>query len=136
MDENLNSNGGLIVSVTTLRGIKGVPGAEVTIFTGTPENYRIIAEDVTDSSGKTGRFLLPTKEKSLSEQVDTGALKVRPYSLYNVAVSADGYARQLNLNIPIFSGVTTLQNIDITSLSTYAEGNTPIIQDEMPKFNL
>ncbi len=136
MDENLNSNGGLIVSVTTLRGIKGVPDAKVTIFTGTPENYEIIAEDVTDSSGKTGRFLLPTKEKSLSEQVDTGALKVRPYSLYNVAVSADGYARQLNLNIPIFSGVTTLQNMDITSLSTYGDKDKPIIVDEMPKFNL
>ena len=43
MVENLNSSGGLIVSVTTLRGIKGVPGAKVTIFTGTPENSQIIA---------------------------------------------------------------------------------------------
>lgn len=136
MDENLNSNGGLIVSVTTLRGIKGVPDAKVTIFTGTPENYEIIAEDVTDSSGKTGTFLLPTKEKALSEQADTGALKTIPYSLYNVAVSADQYAKQLNLNIPIFSGVTTLQNMDITSLSTYGDKDKPIIVDEMPKFNL
>ncbi len=136
MDQNLNSNGGLIVSVTTLRGIKGVPDAKVTIFTGTPENYEIIAEDVTDSSGKTGTFLLPTKEKALSEQADTGALKAIPYSLYNVAVSADQYARQLNLNIPIFSGVTTLQNMDITSLSTYGDKDKPIIVDEMPKFNL
>lgn len=136
MDENLNSTGGLIVSVTTLRGVKGVPNAKVTIFTGTPENYEIIAEDVTDSSGKTGTFLLPTKEKALSEQADIGALKVIPYSLYNVAVSADQYARQLNLNIPIFSGVTTLQNMDITSLSTYGDKNKPIIVDEMPKFNL
>ena len=136
MDENLNSNGGLIVSVTTLRGIKGVPDAKVTIFTGTPEDYEIIAEDVTDSSGKTGTFLLPTKEKALSEQADTGALKTIPYSLYNVAVSADQYARQLNLNIPIFSGVTTLQNMDITSLSTYGDKDKPIIVDEMPKFNL
>lgn len=136
MNENLNSSGGLIVSVTTLRGIKGLPNAKVTVFTGTPENYEIIAEDVTDSSGKTGTFLLPTKEKALSEQADTSALKVIPYSLYNVAVSADGYAKQLNLNIPIFSGVTTLQNMDITSLSTYNQANEPIIQDEMPQFNL
>lgn len=136
MDEILNSTGGLIVSVTTLRGIQGVPGAKVTIFTGTPENYEIVAENVTDSSGKTGRFLLPTKEKALSEQADTGALKTIPYSLYNIAVMADGYARQLNLNVPIFSGVTTLQNMDITSLSAYGGGNEPIIEDEMPKYNL
>ena len=113
-----------------------MPDAKVTIFTGTPENYEIIAEDVTDSSGKTGTFLLPTKEKALSEQADTGALKTIPYSLYNVAVSADQYAKQLNLNIPIFSGVTTLQNMDITSLSTYGDKDKPIIVDEMPKFNL
>ena len=136
MNENLNSSGGLTASITTPRGIKGVPNAKVTVFTGTPENYEIIAEYVTDSSGKTGTFLLPTKEKALSEQADTSALKVIPYSLYNVAVSADGYAKQLNLNIPIFSGVTTLQNIDITSLSTYNQANEPIIQDEMPQFNL
>ncbi len=136
MDENLNATGGLVVSVTTLRGIQGVPDAKVTIFTGTPENYEIISEDTTDSSGKTKRFELPTKQKVLSEQPDTNALKVVPYSLYNVAVSAEGYARQLNLNIPIFAGVTTLQNMDITSLSAYAGGNEPIIEDEMPSFNL
>ena len=136
MVENSNSSGGLIVSVTTLRGIKGVPNAKVTIFTGTPENSQIIAEDVTNSSGKTKEFLLPTKEKMLSEKPDNSALKQIPYSLYNVAVLADGYARQLNLNIPVFSGVTTLQNMDITSLSAYNQGNEPIIQDEMPQFNL
>ncbi len=136
MDENLNNTGGLIVSVTTLRGIKGVPDAKVTVFTGTPENFEVIAEDVTDSSGKTGTFLLPTKEKTLSEQPDNSALRVRPYSLYNVAVLADGYVRQLNLNIPVFSGVTTLQNMDITSLSAYNRANEPIIEDEMPQFNL
>ncbi len=136
MDENLNSVGGLVVSVTTLRGVRGVVGAKVTIFTGTPENYEIIDEDTTDSSGKTKRFELKTKEKALSEQADTGTIKQIPYSLYNVAVSADGYASQLNLNIPIFSGVTTLQNMDITSLSAYNNGNEPIVVDEMPKFNL
>ena len=136
MEETLNSMGGLVVSVTTLRGIRGVPNAKVTVFSGTPENYEIIAEDITDSSGKTKRFPLPTKEKALSEQADTGALKQVPYSLYNVAVSADGYARQLNLNIPIFAGVTTLQNMDVTSLSAYNNGDAPIVIDEMPKFNL
>lgn len=136
MSDTLNSIGRLVVSVTTLRGIKGVPDAKVTIFTGTPETYEIIAEDTTDSSGKTKVFELPTKEKALSEQADNGAIKVVPYSLYNIAVLADGYARQLNLNVPIFAGVTTLQNMDITSLSAYAGGNNPIIIDEMPKFNL
>ena len=136
MSEALNSMGKLVVSVTTLRGIRGVPNAKVTVFTGTPENYEIIAEDTTDSSGKTKTFELPTKEKVLSEQPNNNALKVIPYSLYNIAVSADGYARQLNLNIPIFAGVTTLQNMDITSLSAYNNGNEPIVVDEMPKFNL
>lgn len=136
MDEALKSTGGLVVSVTTLRGIQGVPNAKVTIFTGTPENYEIIAEDTTDSSGKTKTFELATKEKALSEQADTGAIKAIPYSLYNIAVSADGYARQLNLNVPIFAGITTLQNMDITSLSAYNNGAEPIVVDEMPKYNL
>ena len=125
-------SGGLIVSVTSLRGFYGVPDAEVTVFTGGIDEKNIIDSDVTDSSGRTKKFILDTESKTLSGSA--GAIK-KPYSEYNISVVANGYAEQINMDIPIFEGVTTVQQVGLTSKSADG-GNSRIVVYEKPHFNL
>ncbi len=117
--EDDESSGGLIVSVTTARGLYPVSDAMVTVFSTEEETVRTVDSDKSDMSGKTKTFLLPTPAKSLSESV--GAEK-RPYAVYDVTVEADGYVKQRFIKIPVFSGVTSLQKADLLSLSA-AGGN-------------
>ena len=125
--------GGLIVSTTALRRLYPVPSARVTVFTGPYENMEVIDTGVTDESGKRKVFRLETPERSLSQSA--GATK-KPYALYNVFVQADGYVDTVNTNIPIFEGVTSLQNIDMILRSTAENKEGPRIIDEAESYEL
>lgn len=124
--------GGLTVSVTTLRSLYPVPDAVVTVFTGDVENQKVIDRKTTDQSGKTKTFYLPTPNKSLSEDQNETAL---PYALYNIFVKAKDLVGQINLNIPVFAGVNSMQNVDLILPSALGENQTdPIIIDQSNKF--
>ena len=126
------NNGRLIVSVTSLRENYPVANALVVIFTGEYENKTEIDRSLTDISGKSKVFTLPAPERNLS--LNAGA--VEPvYTTYGVEVTADGYAKEINLNLPIFSGVTSLQNVDLTLLSAQ-NGKGENINDQSENYNL
>ena len=125
-------NGRLIVNVTTLRGLYPVPNATVTVFTGNYENMTIVDSSITDENGKSKIFILPAPSRALS--LEAGATEA-VYTSYGVMVDADGYSRQVNLNLPIFEGVTSLQAIDMTLLSADG-GNTTNINDQAENYNL
>lgn len=129
-EENM---GGLIVAVTTLRGLREVSGAEVTVFTGTPNARQIVHRELTDDSGKTDVIPLKTKSRTLSET--EGSTEV-PYLTYNVSVLADGFVEQMNLGLPIFEGVVSIQNVDLTSKSASNGNPGPIIFDVSQSYNL
>ena len=128
-----DSTGGLQLVVTTLRRVLPIESAVITVFTGDNENRTVIETDVTDSSGKSGVFNLRTPAKAFSE---SAASTETPYALYNVEVKADGYVDEIYMNIPVFSGVVSVQNADLISVAA-AGGNTePMIFDELPDYNL
>jgi hypothetical protein len=127
-----SNTGGLTVSVTTLRSLYPVPDALVTVFTGDIENQRVIDQKTTDQSGKTETFYLPTPDKSLSEDQSETAL---PYSLYNIFVKAKDLVGQIHLNIPVFAGVNSMQNVDLILPSALGENQTdPIVIDQSNKY--
>ncbi len=126
------SNGALVVIATAIRGLYPVANARVDVFTGSVKNPSIIDTDMTDLSGKTKGFVLRTKNKRLSEK--SGEAET-PFITYNIAVKADGYVEQLNMNIPIFEGVTTLQKVDLTLQGAYI-GTEPIVVYESPEYSL
>ncbi len=126
-------NGGLVVEATALRSIYPVSGAEVTVFTGEGETARIIDKAVTDQSGKTKRFVLETPPRSAS--LDSASTTL-PYSLYNLRVRAEGYIDNIHLNVPVFSGITSVQQSEMMLLETAGEDRRPQIFDETPQFNL
>lgn len=133
-EENTKGNvGQLIAIVTAVRGLYPVQGAKVTVFTGSFESKNIISTAYTDQSGRTDAFILPTPSKELS--LDSQNTQI-PYSLYNMLVEAEGYVDTLHLNIPVFSGVTSLQRSNLLLLETAGEDKSMRVFDEAQQYNL
>lgn len=129
-----DGTGGLVVSVTTLRRLYPVNGAVVTVFTGDSDAPTVIETDTTDESGKSRVFKLKTPPKADSQQAESG--ETPPYSAYGVSVKSDGYVEQIAVNIPIFSGVVSVQNIDLIPVSAAGKHTQPQIIQEGNSYDL
>lgn len=125
--------GGLLVAATTLRGTRPVPGAVVEVFEGEINNRTTVHRETADESGRTKVIPLKTKSRDLSEA--PGQL-LPPFITYNVSVTADGFAEQINMGVPIFEGVVSIQNVDMTSLGALDGKIGPIINDAPSGYNL
>ena len=128
-----DGKGGLVAAVTTVRGLYPVPDAKVTVFTGNVEQMRVIDTAITDQSGKSKRFVLDAPSVSLS--LSSGQTPT-PYANYNMLVEADGFVRNIHLNIPVFSGVTSLQGSDMLLLEAAGEDKSGQVFDERENYNL
>ncbi len=129
-----DSTGQLIAIVTSLREIYPIKGAKITVFTGNYyDNMDILDTAFTDESGRSKAFILPTPAKALSE---TSGASDKPYSGYNMLVQSDGYIDNIHLNIPVFSGVVSLQGSDMMLRETAGENKGPRIFDEGQEFTL
>ena len=132
-DSKGDKKGSLAVTVTTLRSIYPLPNAKVSVFQGEINNMQVLTTVYTDQSGKTPEIPLPAPEALLSQQSDYSG---KPYSVYNIIVSAEGFRDNIHLNIPVFSGVTTIQRSNMMLLETAGENKGPQIFDESEEFNL
>lgn len=105
--------GYMIVKVSTARGAIPLESATVTVHNYDPEfeNGRgdIIATYTTNASGLTERFALPAPPKQLSLSPGNG----RSYETYNLSVTKEGYYQQYYMNVPVFEGITAIQNADM-----------------------
>lgn len=128
-----DGTGQLIGIVTSFRGLYPVKGAKVTVFTGNIDDMQIIDTDFTDDSGRTKAFTLSAPAKELS--ASSGASQ-KPYASYNMMVESDGYIDNIHLNIPVFSGVVSLQGSDLMLSETAGENKGPQIFDESQEFTL
>lgn len=131
--ETPDGKGSLIAFVTAVRQLYPVENARVTVFRGTGENRVIIDTKLTDSSGKTGAFILDAPAKAGSLDKDSTAV---PYALYNMLIEKEGYRDNLHVNIPIFSNTVSLQNSNLMLLETAGVDKSAQIFDEAPVYNL
>ncbi len=113
----LFGNGYLIVHVTTARGAIPLAGAQVSIKDYLPEFTEprgdVIVAAVTDRSGNTQRFTLPSplRMNSLTPGNTT------PFSAYNLEVRLEGYRSQSYIALPVFDGITAIQPVDLIPLT-------------------
>ena len=128
-----DSSGQLIAIVTSLRGIYPVENAKVTVFTGNYGNMQVIDTAYTDESGRTRPFILETPNKQASLESDNKGIA---YATYNLEVKAEGYVDNVHINIPVFSGVTSLQTSNLMLLETAGVDKGPQIFDESARFDL
>ena len=113
--ESTQNNGYLIVNVVTARGAIPVAGAKVTVYDNASDANPPVAVIYTDSAGKSEKLELPAPSRSLSEQPGN----VRPYATYLIEVDKEGYCPVTKNDVPIFTGVTSIQPVDLMPLAEY-----------------
>lgn len=128
-----DTSGGLQVNVTTLRGLFPVSGAELVVFTGAPQSKTVIERGTSDISGQSGIFKLKTPPKSLSDSAEPAA---SPYATYNLSVAADGFVERIFMDIPVFSGVVSVQGADLTPISAVGKNTAPDVTNGENSYDL
>lgn len=111
-------NGGLIVTVTHSKRTYPVENAIVTLF---DKNNTLVTTAVTDESGRTPRIELITPDSSLSQTPDSSPSLTASY--YTIKVQADGFLDMVINNVPVYSGITSLQAVDLTYRAAKPNGN-------------
>ncbi len=103
------STGQLRFLVFTARSALPVKGAECRVSKSINDSVLTMFSLVTDESGQTPIVHLPTKPKANSQTPSEDG--VPPYSVYDAVVSAEGFDTVIYKNIPIFSGILSVQRV-------------------------
>ena len=111
-----NTYGYLIVKVSTASDAIPIENASVIIQGKGEDNQSILLSLLTDKDGFTPKITLPAPPKELS---DTPSPPSKPYSLYNIDVFKEGYYPQHYNGVPIFQGITAIQNAHIVPTSEF-----------------
>ena len=117
--QNSSGTGYLIIRVTTARGAIPLEGAQVDVFDYLPEpttgRGSLITSRTSDQSGNTTPIPLPAPKREASLTPQNGGLP--PYASYIVDVRLDGYTAQQYINVPIFDGITAIQQAALIPLA-------------------
>ena len=132
MNTTQNSGYGyMVVRVTTARGAIPLENAIVTVHNYDPEfesgRGDVIAVYTTDRAGLTERFALPAPPRELSMTPGNG----KSYETYNLSVTKEGYYQQYYANVPIFEGITAIQNADMIPLPDNGQTDNAKIDDNI-----
>ncbi len=102
--------GYILVNVRTGDEASAVEGATVMVTAIVNGSRLIIASGQTDQSGTAPKFSVPVPDISHSQLPDPS---VRPYSLFDVSVTADGFFNARSVDVPAFEGITSVQNFSM-----------------------
>ena len=127
--------GTLTVKTESAFGALPVKDATVSFRRQTGDGAKLFAVLMTDEDGETEPLKIPAPpvSNSLSPGGET------PYSLVNVEVFADGYYSVMLMGVPIFTGISSTQPVNMIPLpesyqySKYPSGNYIITESEVPK---
>ena len=97
--------GYLVVQVTTAGTAIPLEGAFVTVSYANADSADVLFELRSGRDGKTPRVSLPAPARTQSQQPST----TPPYATYGVEVSLPGYETVVYNPLPIFDGVTAIQ---------------------------
>lgn len=103
------AKGNLIIKVYSDTIANPVKGAQVTIS----KDDSNIDTIFTDENGETNIISLDTVDKSYSEEEQ---YKTRPYETYDITVNSLGLTETKLEGVQIFDGVTSIQNVYLTSI--------------------
>ena len=131
---NIENNAGygyMIVRVTTARGAIPLEDATVTVHNYDPEFAEgrgdVIAVYTSGASGLTERFALPAPPRELSMSPNNG----KSYETYNLSVTKEGYYQQYYYNVPVFEGITAIQNADMIPLADNGQTDNFTVEDNV-----
>ena len=106
----LNSSGTLRVRAYTAKGALPVEGATVRITGASEQNGQIAYSSITDRDGLSDLFTLPAPSVDYSLAPSPAEL---PYAVYNLDISAPGYYSKRINGLTVFSGINSVQLINM-----------------------
>ena len=104
---NQSGTGFLVVQVTTAN--TAIPLANAAVTLRESEGGRVLYELRSGNDGRTERVGLPAPPRSESMSPST----LRPYAMYNIEVRLDNYENAFYQNVPIFDGITAIQQANL-----------------------
>lgn len=93
------------------------------------ENNAVQQIQLTDISGLTPPLTLPATDPALTLQPE----ETIPLVLYTIEVSAPGYYRIKNLDVPLFGGIATVQPVSMIPLPEFEEPDRTELEYRIPK---
>lgn len=112
--------GYILVNVRTGDDSSAVSGAVVAVTAVVDGKRLILASGVTDDSGVSPKFELPVPDLVHSQAPSPDE---RPYNLFDVSVSKEGFFRARSVDVPVFSGITSVQNFNLIPVPLMMNGN-------------
>ena len=110
---DMTERGSLTVRVSTASGAIPLEGVAVNIRGGELADSSVIYALSTNSDGLTPTVSLPTPPRINSEYPQSTQ---PPYAVYNVDVFMDGYSPAFFHNVPVFSGINSIQPVILLPL--------------------
>ncbi len=107
----------------------GIPSARVMVFVELPSGNVAVFDGLTDIDGVTQPVFLPAPPRSLSQAPAQSGAKL-PYAVYSIYVEHPDFVREVFTNVPVFSGVESIQPVRMLAKSEGLEEPAPIAVDE------
>lgn len=114
------STGYILINTRTGENSSPVVNASVMITAVIDGRREMIAGGVTDESGISPKFSVPAPDIMHSQSPK--AIK-RPYSLYDISVTADGFFNARSVDVPVFSGITSVQTFGMIPVPLMMQSN-------------
>lgn len=108
----------------------GIGSARVMIFVELPSGNVAVFDGLTDIDGVTQSVRLPAPPREISQSPQTGANARLPYAVYSVYVEHPAFVRSVFSNVPVFSGVESIQPVRMLAKSPGMGEPEPIVVDE------
>lgn len=105
-----------------------VNSARVMIFLPLDSGNITLFDGLTDISGLTDKIILPAPARSLSTSPNNG--NALPYAVYTVYVEHPSFVRSIFNNVPVFSGVESIQPVEMLAKVEGLNEPEPIIVNE------
>ena len=118
------SLGALKVQVFMADRVYPISSAHV-VITG-KENGKVYFDGYTNTNGIVGSLYLPAPKKSLSQSPQ----EKPPYAQYDITVTHPRFQKRQYLGVPVFSGVESIQNIQLLPLGSDETDNADVTESE------
>ncbi len=114
----------------------GVGSARIMIFLELPSGNVAVFDGLTDIDGVSDTVRLPAPPRSISQSPQSNSNPRLPYAVYSVYVEHPSYVRAVFTNVPVFSGVESVQPVRMISKAAGLQEPEPIAVDESIRINL
>lgn len=107
----------------------GVGSARVMIFVELPSGNVAVFDGLTDIDGVTQSVRLPAPPRELAQSPQAAGSRL-PYSVYSVYVEHPAFVRSVFTNVPVFSGIESIQPVRMLAKVAGTSEPEPIVVDE------